>query len=306
MNTPPSWIEVSLTVPAFLCEEVCALIFEETGQGSVSEEQKEADQAIAVIRTYLPKNEDLRERLHRIKRRVKDFCLQFRDTDPPVWNLRHLFEENWQEDWKRYFKPLRIAPGVIVCPTWETFEAGPGESLIRLDPGQAFGTGGHASTRLCLKAMETLRKEAPSPDALFSRVLDIGTGTGILALAAASFGAGSVFAIDHDPLAVEAASYHVQLNRWEHKIQVELTTAERIEGPFSLILANLTLKDLLLLAPTLRRLLLAGGRLVASGILDSQAKTLIGAFGREKILFESLILEEEWACVLFRSTPKGD
>jgi len=301
------WIEVSLTVPTPLREEVSALIFEETGQGSFfHEETIEADRSRTVILTYLPRNEHLRDQLRRLKKRIEAFYLHFPETEPPTWTFRHLFEENWQENWKRHFQPLRLGTGLVVCPTWETYAPGPGETVIRLDPGQAFGTGGHASTRLCLKAMDTLRKDSTSPDFLFSRVLDIGTGTGILALAAAAYGAGSVLAVDNDPLAVEAAVRHVRLNGMEDTIRVEPTAAEDLRGEFTLVLANLTLKDLLSLVTVLHKLLVPGGRLVTSGVLDTQAKTLIHAYLRQGFLFDSLLLEEEWASVLFRSGTKGE
>lgn len=151
--------------------------------------------------------------------------------------------------------------------------------------------------------MESLSKGPLPTDSLFARVLDVGTGSGILALAAVCFQAGSVLAIDNDPLAVEAARTHVQLNKREECIRVDLATPERVEGPFSLILANLTLNDLVFLAPTFKNLLGAGGVLVTSGVLGSQAGPLIRAYAREKIPLETLVLEEEWACVIFHSNP---
>ena len=171
--------------------------------------------------------------------------------------------------------------------------------VLRLDPGQAFGTGGHVSTRLCLKAMESLAEDPNMPDLLFSRVLDVGTGSGILALTAACFQARSVLAIDNDPLAVEAARDHVKINKMEDRILVELATPETVSGPFSLILANLTLNDLIPLAGIFKKLLSPNGVLVTSGILGAQARTLIRAFARAKMPLQRLVLEEEWACVIF-------
>jgi ribosomal protein L11 methyltransferase len=131
----------------------------------------------------------------------------------------------------------------------------------------------------------------------------VGTGTGVLALAAALFNARSVLAIDSDPLAVAAARLHVSINGFESIIRVEEGTAESIQGVYSLILANLTLADLLPLAGVLRNLLSPGGFLVLSGILHSQAKELIRACVLRKLTFRCLYLEEEWAGVLFSREP---
>ena len=298
MTTPFSWIEISLTVSPQLCETCSSIIFEETGQGSFTEEGPEEGQGPSRLKAYLPKDESFRNNLVKLKNRIALLYYYFPDFPPPAWDLCQIFEENWQENWKHFFKPLRVSSKIIVCPTWETYEPKPDETVLRLDPGQAFGTGGHTSTRLCLKAMESLAEDPNLPDFLFSRVLDVGTGSGILALAAACFQARSVLAIDNDPLAVEAARDHVKINKMENRIQVELATPETVSGPFSLILANLTLNDLIPLAGIFKKLLSPNGILVTSGILGTQARTLIRAYAREKIPLQHLVLEEEWACVI--------
>jgi ribosomal protein L11 methyltransferase len=300
MQNPLSWIEVCLTVSPQLCEACSSIIFEETGQGSFTEDHQDKGQELSRLKTYVPRDESFRKNLLKLKKRISFLYAQFPDFPPPIWDFSQIFEENWQENWKLFFKPLRVCSHIIVCPTWERYEPEPGEIVLRLDPGQAFGTGGHATTRLCLKAMESLAEEPRQKDFLFSRVLDVGTGSGILALVAACFQTGSVLAIDNDPLAVEAAREHVHLNKMETRIQVELARPETVSGPFSLILANLTLNDLVPLAPVFKKLLSPNGFLVTSGILGSQSRDLIRAFAKGKIPLLTLVLEEEWACVVFR------
>jgi ribosomal protein L11 methyltransferase len=300
MPNPLSWIEIKLTVSPQLSETCGAIIFEETGQGSSTEEGQEGNQGLSFLKAYLPKDDSFRDSLVKLKNRIARLYAYFPDFPLPVWNLCQIFEENWQERFKQFFKPLRVCSRIIICPTWETYEAKPDEMVLRLDPGQAFGTGGHVSTRLCLKTMESLAEAPGLSDFLFSRVLDVGTGSGILALTAACFRARSVLAIDNDPLAVEVARAHVLLNKMEDRIQVELVTPETVSGPFSLILANLTFNDLIPMTGIFKKLLTPGGILITSGILGSQARSLIRAFGREKIPLQLLILEEEWACVVFR------
>lgn len=303
MKKSISWIEIALTVSPELSEACGSIIFEEAGQGSFLEEGVNQAQGPSQLKAYLPKDASFRNNLIKLKRRIAALYSYFPDFPSPVWNLRLIFEENWQENWKRFFKPLRVCSRVIICPTWETYEPQPDETVLKLDPGQAFGTGGHTSTRLCLKALESLAGDPLSREFLFSRVLDVGTGSGILALVAAAFQAESVLAIDNDPLAVEAAKAHVALNHLETVIRVELATPETVKGPFSLILANLTLNDLLPLARTFKQLLSPSGVLVTSGILDSQARSLISPFAKTKLAFLGSHFEEEWACILFQATP---
>lgn len=303
MPNPLSWIEINLTVSPQLSESCSSIIYEETGQGSFTEEGQEGIQGPSRLKAYLPKDDSFRDSLVKLKNQIARLYSYFPDFPPPVWNLCQIFDENWQESFKQFFKPLRVCSKIIICPTWETYDAQPDEMVLWLDPGQAFGTGGHVSTRLCLKTMESLAEDPNLSDFLFSRVLDVGTGSGILALTAACFRARSVLAIDNDPLAVEAAKAHVLLNKMEDRIQVELVTPENVSGPFSLILANLTSNDLIPMAGIFKKLLSSGGILITSGILGSQARDLIRAFGREKMPLQLLILEEEWACVVFHVNP---
>ena len=297
-----SWIEITLLVSPDLSESCGAIIFEETGQGSFSEEILADNQAAPPLKAYIPRNADFRKNLVQLKKRIELLHSFFPDHVPPAWNLRLVFEEDWQENWKRFFRPLRVCSGVIICPTWETFEPQPGETVLRMDPGQAFGTGEHTSTRLCLKAIEDLA-DLETKSFLFSRVLDVGTGSGILAMVAALFQAQSVLAIDNDPLAVEAAGKHVLANRLESIIRVELAVPEALSESYSLILANLTLNDLLSLAPVFKKLLSPLGVLVVSGVLASQARKLISSFVRNKLAFLGMALEEEWACIRFQAMP---
>ncbi|MFH0788516.1 MAG: 50S ribosomal protein L11 methyltransferase [Pseudomonadota bacterium] len=296
-----SWIEITLTVCPELSEACSSIIFEEAGQGSFLDEKPLETQGLIQLKAYLPKDERVRDNLVKLKKRITHLSTYFPDFPPALWNLCLIFEENWSENWKQFFKPLRVSSKIIVCPTWEEYEPQPGECLLRLDPGQAFGTGGHSTTRLCLKALEALADDPQRKPFIFSRVLDVGTGSGILALAAAVYQAESVLAIDNDPLAVEAAQSHVLLNGLDSTIQVELATPETVSGRFSLILANLTLNDLLALAQTFKELLLPEGFLVASGILVSQSRSLVSAFSRGKMVFCGQQIEEEWACVLFQA-----
>jgi ribosomal protein L11 methyltransferase len=137
----------------------------------------------------------------------------------------------------------------------------------------------------------------------FERVLDVGTGTGILALVAAFLGARSVLAIDLDPLAVESARRHVELNDRAAIVRVEEGGPESVSGTFTLVLANLTRDDLLSLAGVLKSLLAPGGFLVLSGFLETQSREVLRTYVRRRLYFQGLALEGEWACALLRNGP---
>lgn len=305
MKDHSGWMEITLTVPAQQVEECSVILFEETGRGSYRLDLESDPRGRQRIRGFLPRDESFRSQFIRLRKRIAAHFSFFPEDPVPIWELRLIPSENWQENWKRNFKPLKVSPTLVICPTWEEYLPAEGERVLRLDPGQAFGTGGHASTRLCLKVLENLAEKSDPHRQPFARVLDVGTGTGILALAAALFHARSVLAIDSDPLAVAATRLHVSINGFDSIIRVEEGTAESIRGAFSLILANLTLADLLPITGVLENLLSFKGVLVLSGILQSQAKEMIRACAIRRLDFQRLYLDEEWACMLFFKGPWG-
>jgi ribosomal protein L11 methyltransferase len=171
-------------------------------------------------------------------------------------------DEDWGEGWKKDFRPLDIAR-VRVRPSWIDAPPPPGSVEVVLDPGMAFGTGSHATTSLCLAALSDLLAERPG-----ASVLDVGTGSGLLAIAARKLGAGRVAANDEDPVAVEVARENAARNG----VALELTGApvDDIPGAFDLVVANILANVLVALAPALARKVAAGGVLLLSGILGPQ------------------------------------
>jgi ribosomal protein L11 methyltransferase len=212
-----------------------------------------------------------------------------------------LCEEDWGAGWKEHFHPFHVAPRLVVKPGWEPYEAQPGEAVIEMDPGMAFGTGLHASTRLAIGFIEELSAEAAP-----RRVLDVGTGTGILAMAAALRGAAEVKAVDNDPDAVAAARENVSRNRLEARVAVggELPAGA---GPFDLIAANITADVLLDLAPDIAARLAPGGALVLSGLLaGEQARETRAAYERLGLLAALERVEGEWASLLLFAPAGGE
>ncbi|MDA8164288.1 MAG: 50S ribosomal protein L11 methyltransferase [Desulfobacteraceae bacterium] len=214
----------------------------------------------------------------------------------PVQTER-LLEEDWGQSWKTHFKPARLTSRLAITPSWETYVPQGEEAVIELDPGMAFGTGLHASTRLALELIdETLASPRNGP----IRALDVGTGTGILAMACALLGASRVVAIDNDPDAVHAAAENVRRNHLESSIEVSGRDLREVAGPFELVVANIIHDTLVELAPVLRGLVAPGGALILAGILQGEQEASIIATYRVLGLESHRILHrEEWTALRF-------
>ena len=202
--------------------------------------------------------------------------------------VRLVDEADWAEAWKAHFPVLRIGRRVVICPTWRRHRAGPDDVVLALDPGMAFGTGLHPTTRLCLVGLEALADAGHI--ATGTRVLDVGCGSGILSLAAVRLGAGSVLGLDIDPIAVEATAANARRNRLARRVQARLGSLPSGEAPFGLVLANLIASVLVRLADDLAAEVARGGAWLASGIfIDREGEV------REALAGAGLAVTDRWA-----------
>jgi ribosomal protein L11 methyltransferase len=216
--------------------------------------------APALVKGYLPPVADS----VRVRRSLR-LALRFAPLErPPRWRrARRLPEERWRDSWKRYFRPRRIGRRLLVRPSWAACRAKAGDTVIEIDPGMAFGTGQHPTTAMCLRALE----ESVRPG---DGVLDVGTGSGILAVAAAKLGARRVLALDIDPQAVKAARENAAANAVADVVEVrEGTLSDGVSGErFDLIVANISGLTIDRLAASLAGALRDGGALIVSGFLE--------------------------------------
>ena len=222
--------------------------------------------------------------------RVFNDAVKSLDILPPRFEINVLEDEDWVQKNRDQFQPIKISDRVWIVPTWHR---APQQDAINisLDPGAAFGTGSHPTTRLCLKWLEANLQSALQPT-----VLDYGTGSGILAIAAMKLGAGKAYGVDIDNLAVEAARY----NAAQNNVSVQF---EDVETPLNVVadilLANILANPLRVLAPLLAAHTKPGGALVLAGILDPQADEIIGIY-REWFDLAVWKSEEGWACIAGR------
>jgi ribosomal protein L11 methyltransferase len=212
-------------------------------------------------------------------------------------------EGRWRDAWKRYFPITRVGARIVLVPSWETHAAAPGEVVIGIDPGRAFGTGAHPTTRLCLLELERLAAARPAG---VRRILDCGTGSGILAIAAAKlWPAARVLALDVDGTAVEVAAENARRNAVDDRVRLAITPAAAVEERFDVVVANIEREPLLGLRDTLTGLVAPGGALVLSGLLAAEAADVARAYaarpGLEVVRIASAKAETEWSAVVLRA-----
>jgi ribosomal protein L11 methyltransferase len=209
-------------------------------------------------------------------------------------STRLVEEADWADAWKQHFPVLRVGRRLVIRPTWRRHRAAEGDVVLALDPGMAFGTGLHPTTRLCLAALERL---ADGGAVEGRNVLDVGCGSGILAIAAIRLGASSALGLDTDPIAIEATSANARRNRIARSVRAREGTLPTGEGSFDVILANLIASLLVRLAPELRAELAPGGTLLASGIVADREAEVRDAFRRAGLRVTDRFAEGDWVAL---------
>jgi len=300
-KTSLCWIEVSVAVDAEAAEAVSAL-FEQYGEGGAVIEEiplrpglvDEAELRDApppeggilirrVAKAFLPADD--RARLEALQQALWHLS-QLRPLPEP--QIRELGPADWAEAWKSGYQVLKLGQRLRIVPSWIAYAPEPGEVIITLDPGMAFGTGLHPTTQLCLQALEELLVRG-------MRVLDVGTGSGILSIAAAKLGAAEVLAVDIEAIAVRTARENVTLNGVDSTVRVEQGSVDDADrGRYDLVLANILAEINARLAPHLAQHTAADGWLVASGILDVREPLVERAFGLAGLEIVRRWQQEDW------------
>ena len=196
----------------------------------------------------------------------------------PRARLEEIVGDAWRDAWKEHFRPFRVCKGVWIRPPWEkAVPANKGEVVLELEPGRAFGTGLHETTRLVAEAIAAHKKRLAG-----ATVLDVGTGSGILALVALVLGADSAVGIDTDADAIGVAKANARRNAMTKRARFSTTSVDALEDRYDLVLANIEADVLILLRDALRARVARGGTLVLSGILDSRERDVVAAFGKPR------------------------
>lgn len=300
------WLEISCEIPEEFSDAVSFFLTQLSGNGVCVENMKVdafshdeiKHSPVVTIKSYFNSDLDIDRKLSEIKEYLEELLLEyplFVLKDPVVSTV---FTEDWSSSWKAHFKPLRVGRRLLISPTWEEAKGGPDDIVLRIDPGMAFGTGGHETTRLCLELLERIMDALPI--LTVPAVLDLGTGSGILAMAAVKLGAGHVLALDIDPDAVEVARNNIAVNGLEENIQLGTTPLEAVDGIFDIILANILAEELVRLAPDIAKRLTTGGRVILSGILAEKEAFVRNGFKNKSLEYQETLRDGEWIALLYK------
>ncbi|MBN1364481.1 MAG: 50S ribosomal protein L11 methyltransferase [Syntrophaceae bacterium] len=300
------WLKIELAAPSelrealenFLTETGVHGVFQESlaPQNDVSDFPEAVNEEI--LKAYLPQDGRSEKRVAALQKYINSLSEIFPDLKKPSFKTEIICDPNWGEQWKKYFMPIRVSKNIIVKPTWERYTPDSRDIVIEIDPGMAFGTGQHDSTRMCIEAIEDIIMNDRSIKEW--KVLDVGCGTGILGITAAKMGAQDVICIDTDRKAVEIAGENAVINNVQAFLRTLNKNAAAIDKPRNLIIANLTSKILLTLRPHLTQLLLPDGYMIISGIIEQDAMSIEKEYCADPLTLHRMIMEKEWICYMLK------
>ena len=246
------------------------------------------------IKAFLPNDSAAPKSQGEIDLRIRLISLTSNSIGP--LKISEIEEEDWEDAWKKNFNVLRVGKNIIIRPTWKKFIPQKTDIVINLDPGMAFGTGHHQTTRMCMVALEKFMSRGMN-------VLDVGSGSGILSITAAKLGAAAVHAIDIDSVAEKVASENTIINNVQHIIHIysgTLETSTIADAFFDLIVANISAKVISGLSDSFSNKLLPNGRLIVSGILTKDVAQIKNKLTQKNFALENTLTDGDWALLSFR------
>ncbi|ART77339.1 50S ribosomal protein L11 methyltransferase [Sutcliffiella horikoshii] len=246
-----------------------------------------------VMKAYLPVNSFLGETVEGIKDAINNLLVYDIDLGLNNISISEVNEEEWATAWKKYYNPVKISEKFTIVPTWETYEpVSSDEKIIELDPGMAFGTGTHPTTVLCIQAIERTVKPQ-------DKVIDVGTGSGVLSIAAAMLDAKEVLALDLDDVAVESAKLNIKLNKVHPTVTVKQNNLlKNVEGPVDVVVANILAEVIVRFTDDVYRVLENGGTFISSGIISMKKQEVKDALIKSGFKIEETMMMEDWVAFI--------
>lgn len=304
------WIEVSIVTTSEAVEAVSGILYNTEVEGISIEDTKDIefkkkhpgdwdyfDESLlkikdgAVIRAYYRESEKLNTYLKYIKDSINELENFGINKGKGLIVVGKVNEQDWENNWKKYYKPYRVGERVVIKPIWEEYKSKKEDIVVEIDPGMAFGTGTHETTKMCIKALEKYVK-------LESNVFDIGTGSGILAITAAKLGAKQVSAVDLDPVAVESALKNVGYNDIKNIKVTHGNLMEGVHGKADIVAINIIADVIISLTEEVKNFLVPGGILISSGIILDRKEDVIEKFQHSGFEIKEINQDGEWVCIV--------
>lgn len=251
----------------------------------------------AVVKGYFDK-ESLKDDIDQyIKNKLNEIKEMGIDIGEGKVIIDSVNEEDWANNWKKYYKPTRIGKRIVVKPIWEKYKKEGNDIVIELDPGMAFGTGTHETTRMCVQALEKYIKHQ-------DMIFDVGTGSGILAIAAAKLGSKEVMAVDLDPVAVDSARQNVSFNDISNIKVMQGNLLDVVNGKADIVVANIIAEIIILLTDDVKKSLNQGGLFISSGIIRERQEAVMQKLIQSGFEIMEINTDGEWVCIV--SKLKGE
>ena len=245
----------------------------------------------AVVKGYFSEEDNIDEIIAYINKKVEEIKSLGIDVGEGKVEFEKMYEEDWANNWKKYYKPSKVGEKIVVKPIWEEYEVKDEELVVELDPGMAFGTGEHETTRMCIQALEKYVQKD-------STVFDVGCGSGILAIAAAKLGAKLAVGVDLDPVAVESAKENVGFNNIDNIEILHGNLIEVIDGKADIVVANIIAEIICILTEDVSRVIKPNGYFITSGIIHDRVEMVTNKL--EECGFEVVKVNKdgEWNCII--------
>lgn len=246
-----------------------------------------------IVKAYLPVNSFLGETVDAIKEAINNLIIFDIDIGLNRVSISEVNEEEWATAWKKYYNPVKISEKFTIVPTWEDYTpVNSDELIIELDPGMAFGTGTHPTTVMCIQSLERTVQKGDT-------VIDVGTGSGVLSIAAAKLGAGKVQALDLDDVAVRVAKLNVKLNKVNDIVSVaQNNLLNGIEEETDLVVANILAEVIVRFTDDVGRIVKSGGYFISSGIIKPKKQLVIEAIIKAGFEIEETLVMEDWVAII--------
>ncbi|MGG4013174.1 50S ribosomal protein L11 methyltransferase [Bacillus smithii] len=246
-----------------------------------------------IIKAYLPINSFLGETVEEIKQAINNLVLFDIDIGENKVTISEVHEEEWATAWKKYYNPVKVSEKFTIVPTWEEYKpVSTDELIIELDPGMAFGTGTHPTTVMCLQALEKIVKPG-------DRVIDVGTGSGVLSIGAALLGAEKVMAFDLDEVAVRAARLNTKLNKVQDVVTVQQNNLlDGVSEQADVVVANILAEVIVRFAEDAAKVVKPGGYFITSGIIQKKRQEVIEVLTNCGFKIEETMLMEDWVAII--------